>query len=303
MNIETDGYILKCEATENGLKITGYEGDGPILDIPSDQGITAIDKKVFLSCNALRKVKLSEGIISIGDWCFSNCRNLSRVKIDRFPADGRIFGRGVFESCDRLSRIDFSGEDKSTSVMLAAGVNRMSNELLLRADDIGQKFWYEKWDISLLSLLNSDDAESTISTAVSGEEDISYDGVTMVDGEMSGPTSDHVKNIAKNKSYLCYLRLLNDHYLSRDTRDKIEEYIRSRAFGRENPSAWITLKEDCEGDVEYYETYLSVVSPNRDEMMRMIEDLGPARVQAKALLIDRARGESSGNSVLDDLML
>ena len=37
--------------------------------------------------------------------------------------------------------------------------------------------------------------------------------------------------------------------------------------------------------------------------MKMIEDLGPTRVQAKALLIDRARGDSSGNSVLDDLML
>lgn len=303
MNIETDGYILKCEETEGGLKITGYEGDGAILDISEENKITSIDKKVFLSCNQLRKVKLPGSITGIGDWCFSNCRNLDKVEISSSSADGRIFGRGVFEACDRLSRIGFSGTDMSTQVLLAAGVNRMSNELLLRADDIGQKFWYEKWDISLLSLLNSDDAESTISTAVSGEEDISYDGVAMVDGEMSGPTSDHVKNIAKNKSYLCYLRLLNDSHLGRKTKDKIEEYIRSRAFGTENPSAWITLKEDCEGDVEYYETYLSVVNPSRDEMMKMIEDLGPTRVQAKALLIDRARGDSSGNSVLDDLML
>ncbi len=321
MNIETDGFLLECDETDEGIVITGYEGEGAVLDISSDRRIFGIDKKVFLNCNSLRKVMLPDSIRTIGDWCFSNCRNLSSVRIgtsaedlhdhpdsgeqvsQHAAADGRIFGRGVFEACDRLRTITFSGTDKGTSLLLAAGVNRMSNEHILRSDDIGERFWYEKWDISLLSLLNSDDAENTITTAVSGEEDISYDGVAMVDGEMSGPTSDHVKNIAKNKSFLCFLRLLNDAFLSPGTRDKIEEHIKERSFGSDKEYSWITLKEDCEGDVDYYEMYLKIVHPDRDTILRMIEDLGPTRVQAKALLINRAEGRSEKTSILDEMML
>ncbi len=302
MDIETGGFILKCEGSESDLRITGYEGDGAILDISSDNRITGIDKKVFFSCRSLKKVFLPASIVSIGDWCFSNCINLTDFSIDTEP-DGRLFGRGVFDACERLRTVTFSGTDMSTSVLLAAGVGRMKSEHLLRAEDIGQKFWYDKWDISLMSLLKADDAENSISTAVSGEEDISYDGVAMVDGEMSGPTENHVKTIAKNKSYLCFLRLLHDEYLSTEIRDKIEEYIRSRSFGCDREYAWTALKEDCEGDVDYYEIYLSVVRPDRDTILKMIDDLGPSRVQARALLISKAKGEDNASSALDELML
>ncbi len=302
MDIETGGFILKCEGSDSDLMIKGYEGDGAILDISSDNRITGIDKKAFLSCKSLKKVFLPDSIVSIGDWCFSNCINLTDCTIASKP-DGRLFGKGVFDSCDRLRTISFAGTDISTSVLLAAGVNRMKSEHLLRAEDIGEKFWYEKWDITLMSLLKADDAENSISTAVSGEEDISYDGVAMVDGEMSGPTENHVKAIAKNKSYLCFLRLLHDEHLSSQIREKIEDHIRSRSFGRDKEYAWTALKEDCEGNVDYYEIYLSVVRPDRDVILKMIDDLGPSRVQAKALLISKAKCDDNGTSALDELML
>ena len=181
----------------------------------------------------------------------------------------------------------------------------MANELLLRSGDRGEGSWYEKWDLSLLSLLRTDNAESTISNAVSGEEDISCDGVGSVDGEMPGETNDFVKKVAVNKCFLCFLRLLYPRDLRPQTGEKIREYLRERAFGCPEDWAWVTVKEECEGDAAYLKLYLSVVLPDPETMRKMIADLNSTQLAAKAFLINEAQSaEGSGaSSALDDLFL
>ncbi len=300
--MESGGFHLLYEEKDGLLVITGHEGEGAVLDLSGIEQNIAIGKKAFLGCKSLKTVILPEGTDHIGDWAFSKCNALSSVTV-KGKTDGTLFQKGVFEGCERLVRINFHEMDESASLLLATTANRMANEHLLRAEDPGQAFWYEKWDISLLSLLHTDNAESTISTAVSGEEDISYDGVGSVDGEMPGETNDYVKRIATNKCFLCYLRLRHNAFLRVETEKEIRDYLKERAFGCPEEWAWITLKEECEGDVEFLRIYLSIVSPNADTLREMIEDLNSSQVQTKALLINESFGKTGKGSVLDELFL
>ncbi|MBP5298301.1 MAG: leucine-rich repeat domain-containing protein, partial [Lachnospiraceae bacterium] len=213
MELRTEAFVLKYDEKEKS--IVGYEDMGSVLDISNETEIETIGKKAFLGCKSLKKVFLPESIESLSDWCFSKCNNLKSVKID-LPVKSGIFGRGVFEGCEHLKEISFKDAHKDLSVLLAANVNRLPNEHLLRSEDLGQQGWYEKWDIALMALLNTDDAEGSINTLVCGEEDISTDGIGSVDGEMPGETDDFVKRAAKNKCFLCFLRLMHDSFLKED---------------------------------------------------------------------------------------
>ncbi|MBR5361274.1 MAG: hypothetical protein IK123_10330, partial [Lachnospiraceae bacterium] len=232
----------------------------------------------------------------------SKCDNLQVVRISG-ATRGQIFDRGVFDGCDALKEIAFEDSDTDISVLLAASVSGMNKEHLLRADDIGQNFWYDKWDISLLSILHTDEVIGGNGAPMGGEEDISYDGVSSVDGEMPGPQKNHVKSISKNKCSLCYMRLRYNRYLTEDTKEKVKEYIKDRGYGCNDDIAWITLKEDYSQSPEWLDIYLSVVNPNRDTIIKMIDDIGSDSIQLKAGLIDASGAAGTGSSVLDELMI
>lgn len=300
MEIRTDTFVLEYDEKEKS--IVGYEDMGSVLDIQDKTDVETVGKKAFLGCKSLKKVFLPGSIKSLADWSFSKCNNLKSVRID-LPVMSGLFGRGVFEGCEHLKEISFKDAHKDLSVLLAANVNRLPNEHLLRSEDLGQQGWYEKWDIALMALLNTDDAEGSINTLVCGEEDISTDGIGSVDGEMPGETDDFVKRAAKNKCYLCFLRLMHDSFLKEDKRAMFENYIRARGFGNPKDFAWVTLKEDCEGEVDYYKLYLSIVKPSKDDIKGMVADLSSSQVQAKAFLINEAAGNVNESSALDDLML
>ncbi|MBR5359777.1 MAG: leucine-rich repeat protein [Lachnospiraceae bacterium] len=302
MNITAEGYNLICEEEGDGLKIIGYEGTGAVLDLSDNDRIIGIEKKAFLCCKSLKKVFLPQSIEHIGEWAFSKCDNLQVVKIS-LKASGRIFDRGVFDGCESLRDISFSDSDTDLSVLLAASVSRMNKEHLLRADDIGQGFWYEKWDISLLSLLASDEVLGGNGAPMGGEEDISYDGVSSVDGEMPGPQKNHVKSIGKNKCSLCYMRLLHNSHLTEDKEEKIRAYIRDRAYNKNVDMGWMTLKEEYSRFPEWLDIYLAIVKPDRDIILKMIDDIGSDNIQLKAGLIDASGAGDTGASALDELMI
>ncbi|MCR5501972.1 MAG: leucine-rich repeat domain-containing protein [Lachnospiraceae bacterium] len=301
MKIREGNFFLSTEETPKGLLLTGYEGEGAVLDLSGREDLFAVGKKAFLNCRSLQKVILPGTVLGIGDWAFSKCRSLRSVRIDK-KADGSIFGKGVFEGCDMLERIRFSDMDEGASALYAATANRMNNEHLLRAKDPGERFWYEKWDLSLLSLLRSDDAESSDRVALCGEEDISFDGVGMVDGEMPGETDDYVKKIGIGKCRLCYLRLRYPENLAPGIRETIGDYLRERAFGTEKDRAWEALKEDFDRNTDHMRIYLDVIRPDREKLLRMIDDLDASRVLAKALLIREAAGKEEGSGI-DSLMI
>lgn len=303
--IRCGGFTLQKEVhKDGGVVICGSEGSDPVLDLTGAPDITVIDRKVFLSCKGLKKVFLPAGIRLLDEWAFSKCSNLKTVRLEGAYAPG-ILGKGVFKGCERLSSIRFAGMDEDTVHLLALCANLLENEHLLRADDVGSASWYEKWDLYLLSVLATDDAEGSSRVALCGEEDISYDGVGMVDGEMPGETEEYVRQAARNKCMLCFKRLKYSARLSEVARERIGDYLRARRFGSDRPFAWQTLTEDLEGDPEYFRMYLDIVRPNPEEMDEMIRSLNSTRVQARAFLIGEAakRGSTGGGDVFDDLFL
>ncbi len=275
-----------------------YEIKDGILDL-KDAPLSIIENKGFWSQRSLKKAVLPAGIEHVGDWAFAKCVNLEAVE---FPCDFRpgLFGRDVFKGCESLRSVTFMGMDGATSLFLALCANRLLYDHLIRSEDVGQKSWYEKWDICLASRLKSDDAEAKMRAALCGEEDISYDGIGSVDGEMPGESADYVSKEEYNKSALCYIRLEHDVFLSDDTRDLIEDHVRKNRFGSGSGSSFYAIFEECGGNISYLETYLDIVKPDKDTLAAMTASLSPSEVVARSYLIGRSSDAVGG---LDDLML
>lgn len=275
-----------------------YEIKDGILDL-KDAPLSIIENKEFWSQRSLRKAVLPAGIEHIGDWAFAKCVNLETVELacDFRPS---LFGRDVFKGCESLRSVTFMGMDGTTSLFLALCANRLPYDHLIRSEDVGQKSWYEKWDICLAARLKSDDAEAKMSAALCGEEDISYDGIGSVDGEMPGESADYVSKEEYNKSALCYIRLAHDRFLTEGVRGLIEDHIRANRFENGIGSSFYAIFEECGSDISYLETYLDIVKPDKDTLAAMISSLSPSEVVARSYLIGRSSDAVGG---LDDLML
>ncbi len=280
------------------MNINGFEVKDGILDL-SGTSVTVIENKAFWAARAIREVLLPGGMEHIGDWAFAKCSNLERVT---FPDDFRpdLFGRDVFKGCDRLKHIGFNDSDDVTAHFLALCANRLGFDRLIQSDDIGKKSWYEKWDICLATRIKSDDAEARMSAALCGEEDISYDGIGSVDGEMSGESEDFVSAAAYNRSILCYVRLINDRYLSDDMRHLLEKHISDNRFGEGYGSSFYAIFEECGGDLGLLQKYLDIVKPDRKMLLEMTSALSASEVAAKSYLIGRP---DRGEDPLADLLL
>lgn len=300
IKIQNDGFTLIFE-DESAAILTGYEGGEAVLDLSGFGNLAIIQRKAFLSCKILRKVILPSSIESIGEWAFSKCTNLQSMSINRNVGSG-LFGKGVFEGCENLTDISFLDSDDGLSRLLSLTANRMANDYLLRSSDIGQKTWYDKWDISLMTVLKLDSNNMEADFATGGEEDLPFVGVGMVDGEMPDEGVDFFKGIEKNKCLLAYIRLMHDKYLSDDMRSYLCDFIIERSFGHSPAYAFNTLNEECGGDIEYYKIYMDVVKPDKDTINKMAQSLNATLIQAKAFLIEQAADGDEG-SFFDDMML
>lgn len=279
------------------MNIKGYDVKDGVLDL-SGTDLARIENKAFFFEKGIRAVILPSCMEYVGDWAFAKCPNLERVTF-LCPHRPGMFGRDVFGGCSRLTLIEFEGMDESAATLLALCANRLSFDQLIRSDDIGKESWYEKWDICLATRLKSDDAEAKMSAALCGEEDISYDGIGSVDGEMSGETGDFVRKEEYNRCALCYLRLSNDRYLTENTRKIIKEYISANRLGSGSEGSFYSIFEECGSDLSFLRIYLDIVQPDRETLQKMINILEPKDVYAKSYLID----ESNGLGNIDDLML
>ncbi len=276
----------------------GYEITDGVLDL-RNAGVTGIENKEFLSEKAVRQVYLPASVEHVGDWAFSKCTNLRSVE---FTGDFRpgVFGKNVFSGCELLGYVGFADTDPVTGKLLALCANRLPYDHILRSDDLGQESWYRKWDICLEAALKSDDAEAKMSAALCGEEDISYDGIGSVDGEMPGETSDYIQKEEFNRCSLCYIRLSNDRYLRDDTRALIAGYLNDNRFGVKEGSAFASIFEEGENVLPYLKIYLDTIKPDRKTLKEMTAAVPSKDVYAISYLI---RESGSSESILDGMLL
>ncbi|MCR5686410.1 MAG: leucine-rich repeat domain-containing protein [Lachnospiraceae bacterium] len=278
------------------MNVNGYELTDGVLDL-RDEEISVIDNKAFMSSKTIRTILLPESIHHIGDWAFARCTNLLRVEFSG-PFRPGIFGKDVFSGCGLLERIGFSDTDDVTAKLHALCANRLHYDHLLRSDDVGSRGWYEKWDICLEAVLSADESEAELSAALCGEEDISYDGIGSVDGEMPGESADYVRREEYRKCSLCYIRLSNSSHLSEHTEKAIHRHLMKNRLGM-GGAAFYSIFEEDENVISYLRIYLDVIKPDRDELAGMISAVPAGNVYAQSYLIK----ESGTDDALSDLML
>ena len=305
-----NGYEIETREENGSVYITSCRAKydaSPVLNIPQafdGKKLTGIDRKAFMGLKGLRSVTLPTDLEYVGDWAFSQCRQL---KTFIMPSGATIkpltCGRGIFDGCERIENICIGyDEPDDLSKLSALLVHTLPASYLLRDESYGSIEWFNKYDMALLSYLKQDDMEGYSDRALCGEEDISYDGIGSVDGEMPGETAGYLKEKGKQKALLTFARLMRKVYISKETEEALREYIKSRAKGCDKDYAWTALAEDLSDDIEFAKLYLDVVKPDADMLKDMIESLGLSSTALKALLISH-RADAPGTDPFAELML
>lgn len=260
----------------------------------------AIARKAYMGNRTLCELVVPADIREIGDWAFAKCVNLKRVIIESDPGQV-VFSRGVFDGCRSLTEISFVSEDKDLSYLAAACANGLpTGDFLLRDSQLGNSFWYSRWDLAFTGYLKRDDYDDYSNNAVCGEEDISFDGIASVDGEFLGISCDYALNVAISKCELCYMRLMHDTLCKDEDREISRAYIKEHTLGRENSASWITLIQNHKSEIPYFELYIDIALPDAESLDAMISALPAEAVEAKAYLIGLRAG---GSDFFDDFSL
>ncbi len=278
------------------MNINGYEVKDGVLDL-SGVPVTKLENKAFLAQRSIRDVIMPPGITYIGDWAFAKCSNLRSVHFTCNHRPG-LFGRNVFDGCDKLEIIDFTDVPDDTGRLLAACANALPYDHMIRSDDVGHMSWYEKWDICLAAKLKSDNAEAGINAALCGEEDISYDGIGSVDGEMPGEIDDYLRREEHKKCGLCYLRLSNDRYLMDSTRELIRAYIIENRFGSLYSDSFYSVFDEGGDTLQRLRLYLDIVGPDKEVLKEMTGAVPHGEVYARSYLIKEAGGKEDSFDAL-----
>lgn len=293
--------------------ITGITSNSTIIRVPEEiehEGtilkVTEIGKKAFWGNKSVKEIILPESVMSIGDWAFARCTMLKKITI---PGYSRIrdnefsLGRKVFEGCTGLENIVVPKETMGDFSYLAAALTaKLPGEYLLHDDDIGSGFWFEKWDLALISYIKTGDHEGYTDTVLCGEEDISYDGIASVDGELLGETYEYVRKITKAKSWLCMLRLVHDRNLSEENRTVYKEYIKAHSKKVGNEAAWLVVKEDGEEQPDFVELYVSIMGNAPEQIEDYINDLDESKTRTRSYLISLRKKETI-DDLFDSMML
>ncbi|MCR4705330.1 MAG: leucine-rich repeat domain-containing protein [Lachnospiraceae bacterium] len=292
------------EQNEEGIKIVDYIGHDSSLLIPAlieDVPVTVIDRKAFMGKKELRNVTIPMSVSIVQDFAFAKCTHLLRVICHSNKGDIR-FGRKVFEGCINLETIMIGTKEPDDFSYLAAALShKMDAPHLLSDPDIGNGFWMERWDLALKSGLNKDDADGYENTVLCGEEDTSYAGKMSVEGEIVEDVTYYMKEACKNKCDLCMLRLLHSDRLDSGNEETLKLYLKMHGFVSENKAAYELIKEKYADDERYINLYLNTVSPGREEVLCMLEDIGDDLALFRKQLILYSAGLKEQDA-FDDLM-
>lgn len=317
VKINTFTYTLEPNKDTQYAKITEAKGDGSRAYIPDTveyEGksylIDSIGKKAFMGLKNLKEVSLPGTVKVLEDWCFAQCTHLSHFAIRQFPEEkwqdenNISFERGVFEGCNSMESICLGYEEvDDKALLLGAATYRLSAPYLFQDPELGKMPWFENWDKSLLQFLNSKDDEGSADRVLCGEEDISYDGIGSVDGELLSDGMDYVEETIMRKCYLCFLRLHASENLKVEYQEQFVAYLRERGKGSQTELAWKVLKDSFGDKIEYFKLYQDYGLLEIEKIDEMLEDMGEMYAEAKAFLIGLKQESSDPSNFFDALLL
>ena len=110
--IDLEGATYKGNDKDNWVyQIKEVMGGDALKTVKLPQGITALGEIAFYQCNALTTVTLPETLTSIGNYAFSSCYDLTSIDL---PDGVTSIGSHAFNYCEALTSITLP--DKVTSI-------------------------------------------------------------------------------------------------------------------------------------------------------------------------------------------
>ena len=103
-------YDVEIELADPVIKDIQFTGT-PLISIEIDNGITSIGENTFEDCRDLTSVTIGAGVTTIGNGAFSECSGLTSVTI---PNSVTTIGNGAFSYCYALTEITIP--DSVTSI-------------------------------------------------------------------------------------------------------------------------------------------------------------------------------------------
>lgn len=291
INIEETRFV--CKQLEEGfVEITGFRGSVAKIAVPEAVTynecvyvVKGIGKKAFLGNRVARSVILPKSIEWIGDWAFAQCEQLERVAI---LARTFEMGNGVFLDCKKIESVIVGGEEEDAmSKLLAATIDRMPSEDLIRDRELGSKHWYQKWDQRLLAFLGEADDDGYTNLVLCGEEDI-----TRSETEFAGDKR-------RRKAGLCLCRLMNDEQLETEARQVYLEYLQSHTKGCESEEAWEYVVMEHGNELSFYRVFGELGCISSDNIDAMIQDFGTEYAEAKAYMLQYKQEHFAVENVFD----
>ena len=277
---------MKFRQEGNEFILVSYLGDAFSVTIPPchhELPVTRIDPKAFLSCKNIVELTLPDSITEIGDWAFAHMKNLKKLTL---PKQQITFGKSVFLDCGQLSQILISNDDSGnpgTGSLLASAVTILNHIELCCPDLAGSNTSHTQW------LAHYDDAINSFLDApdVSGFDPVFLGWFHVED--LDSQQSRFILQRRKEKTYLCFLRLLYDMELSDALRKKLQEYLVSHMpkgkCCKEHMVPFTELCQVYQNDIRYLQCIENtgyITSETIDELMDGLQD---AALEVKALLL------------------
>jgi hypothetical protein len=284
-------YEIHCDEKNEHIVITGFTGIASHVTVPSEiDGIAVriIGRKTFLSRKRLKRIVIPSSVNEVQDWAFAYCDGLEEVI---FSSGNVQFGKAVFMECHHLKKIEIEGTKEFAAPLMAAAVCAEAY-YLLDAAEAGSDEWTAKWDLRLMTVMNTPDNEGYSKQVLCGEEDY---GSTDLEAYKSSSRSKKLR--------MAYVRLLNPHGLSADNKDRLTEYVLAHTKGCDSEESWEIIHNEHGNDREFYELFAELGCINHDNLSGILSDIGEDYPEMKAFFI-RYNDEHQGDrNFFDDLEL
>ena len=191
-----------------------------VIENSTEDPITHIGPKAFLSCKSIQHLTLPDSVAHIGDWAFAHMQALTDLTL---PAKPITFGKKVFLDCENLQRIHLQSDTSrhpGLPWLLGAAVTILQDMSLLRPElaDSGNTHaqWLSDFDKAVANFIEGPDEQ--------GFEPVFYGWFNDEDADSTQlPKYLHKRRCQKLK--LAFLRLRYDLYLQAPFKKQLQEYL------------------------------------------------------------------------------